>query len=119
MLKFIIYMCYIIIGIDISEFYLFENCPLRFSAWDFGGQAVYAIMQQLFMSRRAIYPLLWRVREALDVTKFDTTACCDVCGNTLVNKQPGTYIIIVNAYLIIISSNDLHYYKSSYLLIFL
>jgi len=72
------------IGIDISEFVPFPEVPLRFSAWDFGGQAVYAIMQQLFMSRRALYPLLWRVRESLDISRFDPFIKCDVCKKPLV-----------------------------------
>ncbi|KAJ1422440.1 hypothetical protein B484DRAFT_114445 [Ochromonadaceae sp. CCMP2298] len=75
------------IGIDISEFTPYKDAPLRFSAWDFGGQAVYAIMQQLFMSRRALYPLLWRVRESLDISRFDPAIKCDVCKRTLVSKD--------------------------------
>jgi GTPase SAR1 family protein len=75
------------IGIDISEFTPYPDAPLRFSAWDFGGQAVYAIMQQLFMSRRALYPLLWRVRESLDISRFDPAIKCDVCKRTLVASQ--------------------------------
>jgi internalin A len=72
------------IGIDISEFTPYPDAPLRFSAWDFGGQAVYAIMQQLFMSRRALYSLLWRVRESLDISHFDPAIKCDVCKKRLV-----------------------------------
>jgi GTPase SAR1 family protein len=50
------------IGIDICDFLPDPQMPLKFFAWDFAGQGVYAMMQQLFMSKRAIYPLLWRVR---------------------------------------------------------
>jgi GTPase SAR1 family protein len=75
------------IGIDISEFKPYPDVPLRFSAWDFGGQAVYAIMQQLFMSRRALYPLLWRVRESVDVSRFDTMMKCDVCRTSLLAQK--------------------------------
>lgn len=83
------------IGIDISEFTPFADKPLRFFAWDFGGQGVYAIMQQLFMSRRALYPLLWRVRQSLDVSKLDVGLKCDVCSRSLrahhKDKQESVY----------------------------
>eukprot|EP01038_Epipyxis_sp_PR26KG_P004096 gene4096-5844_t len=76
------------IGIDISDFKPFDDCPLRFSAWDFGGQAIYAIMQQLFMSRRAVYPLLWRIRESLDVKRIGAGIRCDLCKKPLVASSP-------------------------------
>eukprot|EP01038_Epipyxis_sp_PR26KG_P006545 gene6545-8992_t len=75
------------IGIDISDFKPYDDSPLRFSAWDFGGQAIYAIMQQLFMSRRAVYPLLWRIRESLDVKRIGSGIRCDVCKKALVAQS--------------------------------
>jgi GTPase SAR1 family protein len=78
------------IGIDISEFKPFRELPLRFFAWDFGGQAVYAIMQQLFMTRRALYPLLWRVRESLDLSKLNPLLKCDVCRKPLLRPTNAT-----------------------------
>lgn len=83
------------IGIDISSFQPDPARPLKFFAWDFGGQGIYAIMQQLFVSRRALYPLLWRVRQSLDVSHLDPSVKCDVCRKCLVansgDKQQPVY----------------------------
>lgn len=83
------------VGIDISSFQPILSKPLRFFAWDFGGQGIYAIMQQLFVSRRALYPLLWRVRQSLDVRHMDAAIKCDVCRKRLVaadgEKQEPVY----------------------------
>jgi GTPase SAR1 family protein len=83
------------VGIDISSFQPVPSKPLRFFAWDFGGQGIYAIMQQLFVSRRALYPLLWRVRQSLDVAHMDASIKCDVCRKRLVvtagEKQEPVY----------------------------
>lgn len=76
------------IGIDISEFKPSHTSPLKFFAWDFGGQGVYAIMQQLFLSRRAVYPLLWRIRQSLDVTQLKSSLKCDVCSRVLRAHNP-------------------------------
>ncbi len=83
------------IGIDISSFQPDPERPLKFFAWDFGGQGIYAIMQQLFVSRRALYPLLWRVRQSLDVSHLDQSVKCDVCRKCLManvaDKQQPVY----------------------------
>jgi GTPase SAR1 family protein len=76
------------VGIDISSFQPDPQRPLRFFAWDFGGQGIYAIMQQLFVSRRALYPLLWRVRQSIDLSNIDASIKCDVCRKQLV-ARPG------------------------------
>jgi GTPase SAR1 family protein len=75
------------VGIDISSFQPDPQRPLRFFAWDFGGQGIYAIMQQLFVSRRALYPLLWRVRQSIDLSSIDASIKCDVCRRQLVARH--------------------------------
>jgi hypothetical protein len=74
------------IGIELSECTPFPS-ETPFSAWFHETSSEDRLCMQscnMLMSRRALHPLLWRVRESLDVSRFDPALRCEVCQKVLV-----------------------------------
>ncbi|KAL3880394.1 hypothetical protein ACJMK2_032638 [Sinanodonta woodiana] len=60
-------------GIDIKSWTVknSENVDVTFSTWDFAGQAVYYNTHQFFLSKRAVYLLLWSMRQGFEHAGLD------------------------------------------------
>lgn len=49
----------------------FRGVPIKLNCWDFGGQAVYRVTHQFFFSQRALYLLVWRPREGVELNDVE------------------------------------------------
>ncbi|XP_052813517.1 uncharacterized protein LOC128240741 isoform X2 [Mya arenaria] len=78
-------------GIDIKPWTVAseDGREVTYSTWDFAGQAVYYNTHQFFLSKRAVYLLLWSMRQGYEHAGLDfwlSSICC---------HAPGTPIIVV------------------------
>ncbi|KAL4230338.1 hypothetical protein ACF0H5_010721 [Mactra antiquata] len=66
-----------------------DGHQVTYSTWDFAGQAVYYNTHQFFLSKRAVYLLLWSMRQGYEHAGLDfwlSSICC---------HAPGTPIIVI------------------------
>lgn len=78
-------------GIDIKTWTVkSENgLDITFSAWDFAGQTVYYNTHQFFMSKRAVYMLLWNMRMGFEHAGLDFWLSSIAC------HAPDTPILVI------------------------
>ncbi|XP_062577173.1 uncharacterized protein LOC134239045 [Saccostrea cucullata] len=78
-------------GIDIKTWTVKSESGLdiTFSAWDFAGQTVYYNTHQFFMSKRAVYMLLWNMRMGFEHAGLDFWLSSIAC------HAPDTPILVI------------------------
>ena len=84
------------VGVDICDWQYQRRFQrvIKFSTWDFGGQTEYYATHQCFLSRRAVYLLLWKLTDGIEGVKQ--------LEHWLLNIQeraPNSSVIIVGTYL--------------------
>lgn len=78
-------------GIDIKTWTVKseDGLDITFSAWDFAGQTVYYNTHQFFMSKRAVYMLLWNMRMGFEHAGLDFWLSSIAC------HAPDTPILVI------------------------
>ncbi|XP_066912686.1 leucine-rich repeat serine/threonine-protein kinase 1-like isoform X2 [Clytia hemisphaerica] len=82
------------VGVDVSDWIYGKKLQIKFSTWDFAGQTEYYATHQCFLSKRALYLVMWRLTDGLDGI--------DSMQQWLLNIQeraPNCSVIIVGTFL--------------------
>ena len=81
-------------GIDITDWTvgLPDGRHIQYSTWDFAGQVVYYNTHQFFMSKRAVYLLLWTVRLGFEHAGLDFWLSSIMC------HAPGAPVFVVGTH---------------------